>query len=134
MGVRWNGYLRDVNDERQVLKFRWFVIDVSDKDPHRLNHLKAARKQAFYCCCFFVVVVVVAERNLEPFYKCTCSHTACVPASSHFTEVNQLKLVVVTKIYNYDTKTNNHVTSAPSQLTLLRPSVMLTSTDISLCF
>lgn len=33
-------YLWDINNERQVLKFRRFIIGIGDKHSHRLNNLK----------------------------------------------------------------------------------------------
>lgn len=38
-------YLWDVNNERQILKFRWFIIGVSDKHSNFLNYLKAPIKR-----------------------------------------------------------------------------------------
>ncbi len=40
-------YLWDVNDERQVLKFRWFIIGISDKHSHGLNNLKVIKESKF---------------------------------------------------------------------------------------
>ena len=38
-------YLWDVNDERQVLKFRRFIVGIGDKHSHSLNNLKATCEQ-----------------------------------------------------------------------------------------
>lgn len=59
MGVR-NRYLRDVDDERQVLKLRRLVIDVSDEDPHGLNDLKATNILLLSLSLLLFLVVVVA--------------------------------------------------------------------------
>lgn len=52
-------YLRNINDERQVLKFRWFIIGISDKHSHGLNNLKATRKQ-------------IVSHKLKQLYQLLC--------------------------------------------------------------
>lgn len=42
-------HLWDINDERKVLKFWWFIISVSDKHSHGLNNLKTTSQQILSC-------------------------------------------------------------------------------------